>query len=49
MDDKVHQLVFIHLLCVEVGDEEADVIALKSPKEEIRKQGLFCVRHIHII
>lgn len=39
MDDKVHQLVFIHLFCVEVGDEEADVIALKCTKEEVRKHG----------
>lgn len=36
IDDKVHQLVFIHLFCVEVGDEEADVIALNRfpPQDE---------------
>lgn len=32
MDDKVHQLVLVHLLRVEVCDQEADVIAL--PKRE---------------
>lgn len=37
MDDKVHQLVFIHLFCVEVGDEEADVIALKCTKRGNQK------------
>lgn len=28
VDDKVHQLVFVHLLRVEVSDQEANVIAL---------------------
>ena len=28
MNDKVHQFVFQHCLCVEVGDEERDVITL---------------------
>lgn len=38
MDDEVHQLVLVHLLRVEVGDEEADVIALHrfpSQDEEV--------------
>lgn len=30
MNDIVHQFVFVHLLCVKVGDEEADVIALRN-------------------
>lgn len=30
MNDKVHQFMFVHLLCVEVGDEETDVIALRN-------------------
>lgn len=36
MNDKVHQLVFVHLFCVEVGDEEAYVVALHwfSPQDE---------------
>lgn len=29
VDDEVHQLVFVHLLRVEVGDQEADVVSLK--------------------
>lgn len=28
VDHKVHQLVFVHLLCVEVGDQKTDVIPL---------------------
>jgi hypothetical protein len=34
MDDEVHQLVLVHLLCVEVGDEETDVIALRTNEGE---------------
>lgn len=36
MNDKVDQLVLVHLLCVEVGDEEADVVALNwfPPQDE---------------
>lgn len=36
MNDKVHQFMFVHLLCVEVGDEKADVIALHwfPPQDE---------------
>lgn len=30
VDDKVHQLVFVHLLRVEVGDQEANIVSLKS-------------------
>lgn len=30
MNDKVHQFVFVHLLCVEVGDQKTDVIALQN-------------------
>lgn len=30
MNDKVHQFMFVHLLCVEVGDEKTDVIALRN-------------------
>lgn len=30
VDDKVHQLVFVHLLRVEVGNQEANIISLKS-------------------
>ena len=33
VDDKVHQLVFVHLLRVEVGNQEANVISLKSECE----------------
>lgn len=29
VDDKVHQLVFVHLLRVEVGNQEANIISLK--------------------
>lgn len=32
MDDKIHQLVLVHLLCVEISDEKADVIALGKSK-----------------
>lgn len=28
VDDKVHQLVFVHLLRVEVGNQEANIISL---------------------
>ena len=28
LDDEIHQLVLVHLLSVEVGDQEADVVAL---------------------
>lgn len=28
LDDKIHQFVLVHLLCVEVCDEETDVMAL---------------------
>lgn len=38
MDDKVHQLVLIHLLRVEVGDEEADVIALIESERGEKKR-----------
>lgn len=36
MNDKVHQFVLVHLLCVEVGDEKTDVIALHwfPPEDE---------------
>lgn len=30
MDDIVHQLVFVHLLRVEVGDQEANVVSLNN-------------------
>lgn len=33
VDDKVHQLVFVHLLRVEVGNQEANIISLKSQCE----------------
>lgn len=42
VDHKVHQLVFVHLLCVEVGDQKTDVISLgkeDSRKEEEKKTG----------
>lgn len=29
VDDKVHQLVFVHLLRVEVGNQEANIISLQ--------------------
>ena len=32
VNDKVHQLVLVHLLCVEVGYEETDVITLDGKK-----------------
>lgn len=38
VDDKVHQLVLVHLLCVEVGDEEADVISLTVTKRKRKKK-----------
>lgn len=41
MDHKVHQLVFVHLLCVEVGDQKTDVIPLEkedSKEEKEKKQ-----------
>lgn len=28
VNHKVHQFVFVHLLCVEVGDQKTDVVAL---------------------
>lgn len=28
VNDKVHQLVFVHLLRVEIGDEKTDIVAL---------------------
>ena len=28
--DKVNELVFVHLLCVEVGDQETDVVTLAT-------------------
>lgn len=30
MDDKVHQFVFVHLLCVEVGNQEANIVSLQQ-------------------
>ncbi len=33
VDDKVHQLVLVHLLRVEVGDQEANIISLKSQRQ----------------
>lgn len=33
MDDEVHQFVFVHLLSLKVGHEEADVIALRGGGE----------------
>lgn len=42
VDDVVHQLVFVHLLRVEVGNQEANIVSLKS--EEIKKKSdKFCV------
>lgn len=38
MDDKVHQFMFVHLLCVEVGDEKTDVIALRNDVGSQRKE-----------
>ena len=37
-DDEVHQLVLVHLLRVEVGDEETDVIALHDRMERWTKK-----------
>lgn len=34
VDDKVHQLVFVHLLCVEVGNQEANIISLQREKNK---------------
>ena len=34
LDDKVHELVLDHLLRVEIGDEEADVVTL--PRKSVR-------------
>ena len=28
--DKVYQFVFVHLLCMEVGDQETDVVTLET-------------------
>lgn len=39
VDDVVHQLVFVHLLRVEVGDQEADVVSLRSQREGGKKNG----------
>lgn len=42
-DHKVHKLVFIRLLCVEVGEQKADVIPLHwFPSED--KEAL-CLHH----
>jgi hypothetical protein len=35
LDDEVHQLVLQHLLGVEVGDEERNVIALPNDQQSI--------------
>jgi len=32
VDDEVDQLVFVHLLCVKIGYQEADVIALTNTR-----------------
>lgn len=29
MDDEVHELIPVHLLCVEIGNEETDVVPLQ--------------------
>lgn len=39
VDDKVHQLVFVHLLRVEVGDQEADVVTLRKKRAERQAQS----------
>lgn len=30
LDDEIHQLMFQHSLCVEVGDEERDIVPLDA-------------------
>ena len=37
-NDEVHQLVFIHLLRVEVGDEETNVVALQTHTQTDRSE-----------
>lgn len=37
VDDKVHQLMFIHLLRVEVGNQKANVIALNRLSSQNKK------------
>lgn len=34
VNDKVYQLMFVHLLRVEVGDEKADIVALQKKKKK---------------
>lgn len=34
VDDKVHQLMLVHLLRMEVGDEEANVVTLETCVEK---------------
>ena len=36
VDDEVHQLVLVHLLRVEVGDEKTDIITLRTNEGEKR-------------
>lgn len=38
VDDKVHQLVFVHLLCVEVGNQEANIISLQRKQTNKQKR-----------
>lgn len=34
VDDEIHQLVFVHLLRVEVGNQEANIISLQAKKNQ---------------
>lgn len=45
VNDKIHQFVFVHLLCVEVGDQKTDIIALQKKKRQFGRQACVCERH----
>ena len=43
VNDKIHQFVFVHLLSLKVGHEEADVIALNEGRENEGKFLCMCM------
>ena len=43
MNDKVHKLVFVHLLCMEISYQETDVVALWGRDEKIGMCVCVCV------
>ncbi len=46
VNDKINQLVLVHLLCVEICDQEADVVTLKSKAYVIGLSDSCCVWHL---